>query len=105
MDSKIDAGQLLSQALTRTPKKVPGRDPRKLKEQARQFEAIFIQQMFKEMRNTVPKDGLIEPGNADDIYTQMQDAEAAKVMAHHGGIGLADLMLKQLLAGDVNSTD
>lgn len=100
MDSKIDPSQLLSQALAQTPKKVAGRDPEKLKESAQQFEAIYIQQMFKEMRNTIPKGGLIERGNADDIYTQLQDAEAAKVMAEQGGIGLADLMLQQLLGED-----
>ena len=100
MDSKIDPKQLLNQALTKTPKRAPGRDPKKLKEVAQQFEAVFIQQMFKEMRNTIPEGGLIERGNADDVYTQLQDAEAAKVMAEQGGIGLADLMLKQLLDED-----
>jgi flagellar protein FlgJ len=101
MDSKIDPKQLLSQALNKTPKKTPGRDPKKLKELAQQFEAIYLQQMFKEMRNTVPNDGLIERGNADDMFTQLQDVEAAKKMAEQGGIGLADLMLQQLL--DENS--
>lgn len=97
MDSKIDPNQLLSQALTQAPKKAAGRDPEKLKEVAQQFEAIFIQQMFKDMRNTIPEGGLVERGNADEVYGQMQDAEVAKVMAERGGIGLADLMLQQLL--------
>lgn len=100
MDSKIDPQQMLSQALTQTPKNAPGRDPQKIKEAAQQFEAIFIQQMFKDMRNSVPDGGLIERGNADDIYTQLQDAETAKIMSQQGGIGLADLMLKQLLGED-----
>ena len=52
------------------------------------------------MRKTIPKGGLIERGNADDIYTQMQDAEAAKIMAQQGGIGLSDQILKQLLDKD-----
>lgn len=100
MDSKIDSNQLLSQALTQAPKKVAGRDPEKIKDSAQQFEAVFIQQIFKEMRNTIPDDGLITRGNADDIYSQLQDAEAAKIMAQQGGIGLADLMLQQLLDED-----
>jgi len=101
MDSKIDPQQLLSQAITqRTKKKVPGRDPEKLKQAAQQFEAVYIQQMFKEMRKTIPNDGLIERGNADDIYTQFQDAEAAKIMAEQGGIGLAEVMVQQLLDQD-----
>jgi len=49
------------------------------------------------MRNTIPEGGLIERGNADDVYSQLQDAEVAKVMAQRGGIGLADLMMKQLI--------
>ena len=98
MDPKIDSSQLLSQALSQPGvKKQPGRDPVKLKEAAQQFEAVFIQQLFKETRKTIPEDGLIERGNADDIYTQLQDAEAAKIMAQQGGIGLADLMVRQLL--------
>ncbi len=97
MEPRIDSAQLLSQATTQAPKDPKGRDPEKLKEAAQQFEAIFIQQMFKEMRKTVPDDGLIQRGNADDVYSQLQDLEAAKITAQQGGIGLADLMMQQLL--------
>jgi peptidoglycan hydrolase FlgJ len=100
MDSKIDPSLMLSQAMAQTPKNAPGRDPQKIKEATQQFEAIYIQQMFKEMRNSVPDGGLIERDNANDIYTQLQDAEAAKVMSEQGGIGLSDLMLQQLLGED-----
>lgn len=96
MEARIDSAQLLSQATTQTPKALKGRDPKKLKEAAQQFEAIFIQQMYKEMRKTIPDDGLIQRGNADDIYSQLQDMEAAKITAQQGGIGLADLMMQQL---------
>lgn len=97
MNNRIDSKQLLGQAISRPPEKSPGRDPQKLRQTAQQFEAIFIQQIFKEMRNTIPEGGLIERGNADDMYSQMQDMEAAKIMAERGGIGLADLMLQELL--------
>jgi flagellar protein FlgJ len=97
MDTKVDPQQLLSQALAETPQKVPGRDPQKLKAVAQQFEAVFLQQIFKEMRKTVPEGGLIPRGNADDMYTQLQDMEAAKIMAERGGIGMAELMLQDLL--------
>ena len=95
MEHRIDSAQLLSQ--TTQPAKVhKGQNPEKLKEAAQQFEAIFIQQMYKEMRKTVPDDGLIQRGNADDVYTQLQDLEAAKVTAQQGGIGLAEMMIQQL---------
>lgn len=100
MASGIDPKLMLSQT-SQVPKlgQGKGRDPQQLKAAAQQFEAVFIQQMFKEMRNTVPDDGLIPRGNAEDTYTQMQDAEAAKIMAERGGIGLAEMMLQELLKG------
>ena len=97
MDARIDSAQLLSQATTpKSVKSSKGQDAGKLRETTQQFEAIFIQQMYKEMRKTIPDDGLIQRGNADEIYTQMLDLEAAKVTARQGGIGLADLMMEQL---------
>jgi flagellar protein FlgJ len=97
MDARIDSAQLLDQVMTpRTVKSHKGQNPEKLKEAAQQFEAIFIQQMYKEMRKTIPDDGLIQRGNAEDIYAQLQDLEAAKITAQQGGIGLADLMMQQL---------
>lgn len=96
MESRIDPAQLLSQ--TTQPTKIhKGKNPEKLREAAQQFEAIFIQQMYKEMRKTIPDNGLIQRGNADDVYTQLQDMEAAKITAQKGGIGLADLMMSQLM--------
>ena len=99
MDTKIDPNLLLSQALSEFSKKAKGKDPEQLKKAAEQFETIFLQQMFKEMRNTIPDEGLIPRSSAEDMYTQMQDAEAAKVMAERGGIGLAEMMLQELLKG------
>jgi len=96
MESRIDPAQLLSQT-TQAAKVPKGRDPVKLKEAAQQFEAIFIQQMYKEMRKTIPDDGLIPRGNADDVYTQLQDMEAAKITAQNGGIGLTEMMMQQLM--------
>jgi len=97
MDARIDSAQLLSQATTpKSVKSRKGQDSEKLRETTQQFEAIFIQQMYTEMRKTIPDDGLIKRGNADEIYTQMLDLEAAKVTAQQGGIGLADLMMEQL---------
>ncbi len=98
MDARIDSTQLLNQATTPRPVKTgKGQDPEKLKDVAQQFEAIFIQQMYAEMRKTVPDDGLIQRSNADEIYAQMQDREAAEITAQRGGIGLADLMMEQLV--------
>ncbi len=99
MDAGIDAAQLFSQATAQTPKVNKGKNPEGLRDAAQQFEAIFIQQIYKEMRNTVPDDGLIPRGNAEGVYNQLQDLEAAKITAQRGGIGLADMMMEQLMKG------
>jgi murein DD-endopeptidase MepM/ murein hydrolase activator NlpD len=57
--------------------------------------------MFKSMRETIGKSELFHGGNAEDIYTSMLDAELSKNMAQAGGIGLADMLLRQLSDGTV----
>lgn len=67
----------------------------KLKEACEGFESVFIHQLLKEMRKTVPKDGLLH-SSREDQYVAMFDEELAKTMAKNGGIGLADYMRGQI---------
>lgn len=68
---------------------------KKLREACEGFESIFIQKMWQEMRNTVPKGGLLH-GNEERFWQDMYDQELAKSMTSAGGIGLADMMYEQL---------
>lgn len=72
------------------------RAERELRAAAAEFESLFINQMMKSMRDTIAKSELFHGGNAEEIYTSMLDAELSKSMARSGGIGLADMLLKQL---------
>ena len=77
-------------------KVAPGKSKEaKLKEACQGFEAVFIGQMLKEMRKTVPKDGLLH-NQHEDQYLSMFDEELARSMAKNGGMGLADFMESQL---------
>jgi len=71
-----------------------------LREAASEFESLFINQMLKSMRETITKSELFHGGNAEDIYTSMLDSELSKNMASSGGIGLADMLLRQLDNGE-----
>lgn len=70
-------------------------DPqRALKSAAQQFEAVFVDMLLKSMRATLPKSGLLD-SNQTQLYTSMLDSQVAQGLASRG-IGLADLMVKQL---------
>jgi len=72
-------------------------DPAKAaRKTAEQFEAYFLQQMMKEMRATVEKSDLVD-SNAMETYQDMMDKEVAQHMVKRGGIGLANMLEKQML--------
>jgi len=69
----------------------------KLKAACKGFEAIFLNMMLTEMRQTVPKDSLMgESDNQQDITQSMLDSEMTKNMSQSGGVGLADMLYRQL---------
>ena len=68
---------------------------KKLREACQGFESIFIQKMWQEMRNTLPKSNLLQ-GREEQFWQGMYDQELAKKMAGAGGVGLADMMYAQL---------
>lgn len=89
------ASMLVSQALQNAGT-TKGNDKQRMVETARDFEAIFVKQMFKGMRRTIPEGGLLPRGNAEEIYYDMQDMEAAKQATAQGGIGLSKVFLEQM---------
>ena len=71
-----------------------------LKEAAIEFEAYFIQMMFRTMRQTIDRENSFMPqSQAEKIFEDMLFEEASKAAARAGGIGLASFMYKQLSIG------
>jgi len=68
----------------------------KLYEQCQEFESIFVNMMLKEMRGTVEKSGLIDGGQAEDIFSDMLYDEYAKDMSKAAGFGLSDAVYIEL---------
>ena len=62
---------------------------------AQQFEAHFIQQMMKSMREAVERSDLLESGHAD-MFQELMDKELAVKMAQGGTLGMASWMERQL---------
>jgi flagellar protein FlgJ len=66
-----------------------------IKEVASQFEALFIQQMLKSMRDAVPKSDLTQ-SNHLDTYQSMADQQMAVGFSQQGGIGIARMLVEQM---------
>ncbi|MGY5957496.1 flagellar assembly peptidoglycan hydrolase FlgJ [Kosakonia sp. BK9b] len=76
-----------------------GQDPQaNLRPVARQVEGMFVQMMLKSMREALPKDGIFS-SDSTRLYTSMYDQQIAQQMTAGKGLGLADMMVKQM-AGD-----
>lgn len=74
-----------------------GKDEETLKEACREMEAYFIQELFKTMRSSTQLgEGIIPKGQHEEIFEDMLIEEQSKEATKAGGIGLADMLYKQL---------
>lgn len=70
-------------------------DPEVLRRSAQQFEGLLIQQMLKSMRAASPGDELMGGGQTE-FYRDMFDQQLSTHLAGGKGLGIADLLVKQL---------
>ena len=71
------------------------KDDVKLKTTCKDMEAMFLNMMMADMRKTVQKSDLVDTSQ-EEIMTSMLDTEVTKNMASAGGMGLADMLYRQL---------
>ena len=65
-----------------------------LKAVANQFEAIFLEMLLKQARESKLSDGLFDT-DADDNFVQMFDAELAKSSSELVDFGIAEAIIEQ----------
>lgn len=68
-----------------------------LRQVAKGFEAIFVNQMVGAMRKTVTKNDFIPESHAEKVYQGMLDSEYSQRMAESGHLGLSNLIYEHLL--------
>jgi peptidoglycan hydrolase FlgJ len=66
---------------------------------ARDFESVFVNKLFESMRKGVPKSGLLD-SSAMQMYQSLMDQEMSKQMSERKGMGLGEMVYK-----DLNSLD
>ena len=96
--SKVHKDQDAQQAFEKLLEKAQqGKNDETLKEACREMEAYFIQQLFKTMKtSTQLGEGIIPKGQHEGIFEDMLIEEQSKEATKAGGIGLADMLYKQL---------
>lgn len=70
--------------------------PEAIKEAARTFESLFLNEIMKNMRKTLPQDGLLNQGFANNVFNSMLDQEYSQIASKSGQLGLADVIAQQL---------
>jgi flagellar protein FlgJ len=81
------------------PKPATHRDA-KLWKAAQQLEGVFVQQLYKTMRETVPQqEGIVSGGAGEDIFTGLMDQHVAAETPKHWDTGLSDALYRQLRRG------
>ncbi|MFQ5508841.1 MAG: rod-binding protein [Leptospirillia bacterium] len=63
---------------------------------AREMEALFVAQLIKAMRSTVPEKGLLSGGRGEEVMQTLQDEALAQSIARRGDFGLAEQVLDTL---------
>jgi flagellar protein FlgJ len=69
--------------------------PEAIRGVAKQFEAVFVAMMLKSMRDATHSEGIFE-NEASKMYTSMFDQQISQKIAAGKGIGLADMLTRQL---------
>jgi len=73
-----------------------------LKDACQQFEALFLQQLLKEARSGAAALSGEKRSFDREVYEGWQDEQFASAMSGSGGIGLAEMLYRQL--GGVNAS-
>ena len=81
--------------------KTPAAQEDKLNYSAKELEGLFLGQVVKAMRNTIPK----ESGQSTTMVDMMFSSVMGKCMADQGGIGLAKFFFSALSENDTEAIE
>jgi flagellar protein FlgJ len=76
----------------------PAGEERRLIEAARNLEGVFVAQLFKAMRETVPEGGVISGGAGEDMFSSMLDQHMSDLAPQQWNSDLGAALLKQFRA-------
>jgi len=68
----------------------------RLRETAKQLEGIFVEHLFKAMRETVPEGGVVDGGSGEEIFSGLLDSHLAAQVPGQWNDGLSEALVRQL---------
>ena len=71
------------------------RDEARLARAARQLEGVFVEQLFKSMRDTVPTDGLTGGGAGEQMFAGMLDQRVSELVPEQWSSTIGDALMTQ----------
>ena len=72
-------------------------EERKLRQTAHEVESIFMTHMLKTMRQASGMMGAALTGTGQRVYREMMDEHLGRSLAKGGGLGLADMLVRDVL--------
>jgi len=94
VDPALFAGQIKSKTENLQALSSPEGSKARLKETAKELEALFFFEILKELRKT-SQGGLLGKGLGNDVYTSLFDMELARLLAGRG-VGLKEMIQKKV---------
>lgn len=76
--------------------RIQGQPQEKLRKACADFESLFLNYMLKSMRASVPEGGITEQSEEGKMFQSMFDENLANEISSSGGLGLGDILFKQL---------
>jgi flagellar protein FlgJ len=73
------------------------RAQQELKHVVQEFEAVFLDMLFKQMQRTIPRDGYLDSDSGTRLYEEMLYEELSKSISRAGGIGLGERLYENLV--------
>ena len=68
----------------------------KLRRATQELEGVFVQELFKAMRETVPEGGIVDGGPGEDMFSSMMDQTISSEAASGWERGLGAALYRQL---------
>lgn len=81
----------------RSPALPPAREAA-LRKAVQQLEGVFVEQLYKAMRETVPDGGVVERGAGEDMFSGLMDQHVASETPLEWRHGLGEALYRQLSA-------